>query len=188
MDYDDAYAMDRETFMDKFKTYETDRKNNKVNKDRFIEGLKEQYNLNYAKIIKQGWKYAGGDYKHHRNYFRLCFPKHDFPPLVPYCLCGKTITRNGYICGGNEDEFIITGCCCIKKFIGGRTCGTCSKPHRRSKTNTCFDCEKIEKDAEKLRKKYEGGMKCLDCDKKIETSKWKKQCGRCYYQENSYKM
>ena len=40
----------------------------KTRKDRFIEGLKA-YDLTYEEIKASGWKYAGGDWGSHLNYY-----------------------------------------------------------------------------------------------------------------------
>jgi hypothetical protein len=37
--------------------------------EKFLKGL-EEYNLTYEQIIREGWRYCGGDTDRHRNYFK----------------------------------------------------------------------------------------------------------------------
>jgi hypothetical protein len=107
--------------------------------DKFIKGLQE-YNLTYNDIIKNNWKYCGGDSGRHHNYYKLCYPNDDQPPHENECICGHFIEENCYITDGKEK--LVLGNCCIQKFIpkSSRTCETCGKPHKNRKVNKCNNC------------------------------------------------
>ena len=55
----------------------------------------------------------------------------------------------------------MVGNCCIKKFLPNKTktCEMCNAPHKRTKTNTCKDCEKAGKSVMKFGK-YKGKPYC----------------------------
>lgn len=105
--------------------------------DRFIKGLME-YNLTVDEI--KNWKYCGGNYNPHYNYFRLCCPNDDLPDYEDRCACGHKIVENCYITDG--EQILVLGNCCIKRFIPkcGRTCEICEQPHKNRKVNRCNEC------------------------------------------------
>jgi hypothetical protein len=49
--------------------------------EKFLKGL-EEYNLTYEQIIRQGWRYCGGDTDRHRNYFKTACPKDPIPEHI----------------------------------------------------------------------------------------------------------
>tara|TARA_R110000744_G_scaffold19104_1_gene50666 strand:- start:276 stop:800 length:525 start_codon:yes stop_codon:yes gene_type:complete len=159
----------------------------KEKKDKFIEGLKD-YGLSYDDIIKSGWNYCGGNYKEHYKYYKLRFPNEELLPQEENCVCGHIIKKNGYICNKQETEFLVLGCCCIKKFIGGRKCENCGDKHKRHTINICNFCEKNRRVFEN-KYKYSKWKRCagmaeggrFNCNEKIvDTHSWKKSCYDCY--------
>lgn len=154
--------------------------------ERFKQGL-INYNLTYDEIIKSGWNYCGGNFKEHLNYYYLRFGQGE--RLLPHeseCVCGKQgLINNGYICNKKETDFLVLGSCCIKQFVGGRTCAVCGEGHRRHTRNVCKGCEKFQR-------RVNGEWKTLqtmiceghNCNKRIYKSTWKKKCGRCHYATN----
>lgn len=110
---------------------------------RFIRGL-ENYDLTYQDIVEGGWRYCGGNAKHHLNYWNLCNKLRkkpwNFPPLTNECVCGHRIKDNCYITNGKK--ILTLGNCCIKRFVPNkhRTCHDCGIEHHRTKENLCFDC------------------------------------------------
>ena len=135
----------------------------------FVNGLKE-LGLEYNHVIKN-WKYCGGNSKtgtemRHLNYWKLLYPDEELPEYGDECVCGHKITNNCYIT--YNDEILILGNCCIKKFLpkdnAGRTCDECGKSHRNRKINKCNDC-KI-------------GY-CLNCHKPCE--RYYTKCYKCMY-------
>ena len=154
----------------------------KTKKDRFIEGLKD-YNLSYDEIVKSGWNYCGGNYKQHLNYYKLRFPNEELLPHAIECVCGHDIEKNGYICNKEETEFLVLGSCCIKKFIGGRTCENCGNKHKRTSVNCCFNCEKFRRFLQyEERFIYLDSMKCDgdNCNERLIKHSWKTTCYNCY--------
>ena len=116
--------------------------------ERFKRGL-ENYDLTLQEIIESGWKYCGGDYDSHKNYWILLFGENE--PLLHHedeCVCGHSITNNAYICNRAETEFLVLGSCCIKRFIDKgcrRTCSRCGTPHQNRRDNYCKKCRVINK-------------------------------------------
>lgn len=132
--------------------------------ERFIRGL-QSYNLSLDDINTSGYRYCGGDKGRHLNYFTTIFKNKPFPPHKSFCVCGKDIIENCYICDKslNYDSIIVSGNCCIKKFIdnSGRTCEVCQKPHQNRKDNKCKDC--------RTKAKIEANKgHCLKCNYKID--------------------
>jgi hypothetical protein len=146
---------------------------------RFIEGLKE-YNLTLEEIRTTGWKYAGGDENAGvgpLNYFRQIFggdPESVYGPMEDECICGHPIQRHYFITDANNEGMLVIGSECIKRFlpenVQGRTCSMCMAPHRRTKNNICFDCEKQIKDEKK--------KLCVDCGGKKQPKF--KRCYECF--------
>jgi hypothetical protein len=106
---------------------------------RFINGLKK-YNLT-ADEIRNKWEYCGGDSDKHLNYYKLRYPGEELLEHVDFCVCGRHITRNSYITC-NEEEYLVLGICCIKKFVkmSGKTCCICKEDHRNRACNMCNEC------------------------------------------------
>ena len=105
---------------------------------KFIEGLAE-HGLTYEEV-KQNWKYAGGDSRHHLNYYHLCYAHLEPPAWTDRCVCDHIIKENCYITNGTD--FLVIGNCCIKKFIDKqtRTCDTCGQAHKNRIVNRCNLC------------------------------------------------
>ena len=105
---------------------------------KFVEGLAE-YGLTYEDV-KQNWKYAGGDSRHHENYYDMAFSHLEQPDHTDRCVCEHLIRENCYITDGTD--MIVVGNCCIKKFINkaGRTCDECGEPHKNRIVNRCNNC------------------------------------------------
>ena len=131
---------------------------------RFIEGLEER-SLTYEEVVKH-YKYAGGDYEGHYNYYRMLFPTREVPENAEHCVCGQGIKRNCYIT--NMKRLVIVGNCCIKRFLekSGRTCEICEAPHKNRKVNKCNDCKN----------------KCEKC-KKWKDNNGYKLCYWCYKED-----
>ena len=103
----------------------------------FSKGVGE---LNMTVDEIKTWTYCGGNQNSHYNYFKLRFPNEELPDYQSNCLCNHKIIENCYIT--KNDEIIILGNCCIKRFIpkSGRTCIECLNPHKNRKHNICNDC------------------------------------------------
>lgn len=159
----------------------------------FVKGLKE---LGLTIEDMDNWRYAGGRHPGkitpHTKYYKLRFPGYNFPEFTDTCICGHKIKENCYIINDlNEDDLIILGNCCIKRFLSednaGRTCEICKKPHRNTKDNRCKDCrKKFCTDCDK--EKYSNFTKCKDCvfngkchDCGTEISKSYIQCYNCRF-------
>ena len=128
--------------------------------EKFIEGLAE-HGLTYEEV-KQNWKYAGGDSRHHFNYFLLCHTEHDQPDWTDRCVCDHIIKENWYITDGTD--FLVIGNCCIKKFIDKqtRTCDMCGQSHKNRVVNRCNLCRQGRCDTcgGKCSTKYKNCFKC----------------------------
>ena len=154
--------------------------------DRFIEGLKE-YNLTYEEIVASGWNYCGGDYNDKLNYYKLRFPNEKLLPHADECVCGHYIEKNGYICNKKQTEFLVLGSCCIKRFIGGRTCEKCGDKHKRHTINICKWCENNRIFCQvKNKYRYKKFIRCdgidsggYKCKEKLVKS-WKTKCKDCW--------
>ena len=107
-------------------------------RQKFIDGLAE-YGLTYEEV-KENWKYAGGDSRHHLNYYHLCYAHLEPPDWTDRCVCDHLIKENCYITDGTY--FLVVGNCCIKKFLEKqtRTCDMCGQPHKNRVVNRCNDC------------------------------------------------
>jgi hypothetical protein len=130
---------------------------------KFIEGLKN-YDLSYEQISKQGWKYCGGDTGSHLNYFKLFWDDDDLPPHANECVYGHQIKYNCYITDADEEQILVLGNCCIKKFVpkSSRTCEKCGEPHKNRVVNRCHACRVGVYDGcgKKCNKSYK---KCYNC-------------------------
>lgn len=158
--------------------------------ERFKQGL-ENYDLTYDKIINSGWNYCGGNFNQHLNYYYLRFGEGE--PLLPHereCVCGKKgLVNNGYICNKKETDFLVLGSCCIKQFVGGRTCEKCGESHKRHKSNICKWCEKYRVWCDRKQKyRYRKTMICEGvCNSKIPNHEWKKKCIECHKLEKIFR-
>ena len=137
----------------------------------FVNGLKDR-GLNYNDVINN-WKYCGGDDKAHLNYWSLINGKEELPEHEDKCVCGHKIKKNCYL--EYNDEILILGSCCIKRFLpknsAGRTCDECGKSHRNRKINKCNDCKV--------------GY-CLECWKPMDISSYDR-CAECYFKNIKFK-
>lgn len=114
---------------------------------RFITGLKKR-NINYDEI--NNWYYCGGEDGSHLNYYKLIHNNSELPEHQTHCICGHKIKHNYYI-KNNNDDIIVMGNSCIKKFFNFqsmRSCEECGIRHRNRKDNKCNRCRK------KFTKKY----------------------------------
>lgn len=111
---------------------------------RFINGLR-RLGLDPNVVVSE-YKYCGGDYENHKNYWELV--KSSMPDDTPdplhedNCVCGQAIVRNAYI-KNDDHHVIVVGSCCIKQFMPNglhRTCEVCGEEHRNRKVNRCNEC------------------------------------------------
>jgi hypothetical protein len=130
---------------------------------RFMKGL-EKYGLTIEEV-RNNWYYSGGNMGSHLNYFKLKYKQAPFYEEEDECVCGHSIKENCYIT--NDEEVLILGNCCIKRFMpknkSGRTCERCKNPHKNRVVNLCNECRyKYCKDCgiEKFDKKYK---LCYNC-------------------------
>jgi hypothetical protein len=120
--------------------------------------------------IKENYKYSGGDYDSHLNYYKLIF-NNNMPSIqkTTQCVCKVKIVHNCYITKNNDiDTIIVIGNCCIKRFMKhtGRTCDECDEPHKNRLMNKCNDCKKkynICECGKIINKKYKS---CFTCKNK----------------------
>ena len=136
---------------------------------RFKQGLIDR-GFNPDDIIKN-WKYCGGDTENKdKNYFKTYFKNIEvlIDEKEEYCVCGHAITNNCYIT--NDEEILVIGSCCIKKFIKNktRTCEKCNEPHNNRACNRCNNCRKgvCDKCDEKYPKQYKYCWSCRYYPKK----------------------
>lgn len=111
--------------------------------ERFFKGILKKHGITRKEILNNKWKYCGGDYDRHKNYFNLYFKNDNqsLPKHADECVCGQAIERNAYIT--NEKDIIVLGSCCIKKFTPtglNRTCKTCGEKHLNRLVNKCNKC------------------------------------------------
>jgi hypothetical protein len=92
------------------------------------------------------FKYAGGDFGHHLNYYKILFGDKKLPNKEVECLCGHPIKNNCYIVNEENENLMVLGNCCIKRFLSksGRTCDKCGEPHKTRKNNYCKSCNDEE--------------------------------------------
>jgi hypothetical protein len=139
------------------------------NYPKFLIGWKSfdlpSYNLN-------DWKYVGGNYSSHANYFKMIYPNQPFPEYNEKCICGVHIIHNCYIeC---QDNIAILGRCCITRFFKNcnRTCEICGVEHKTRNQNRCKDC--------KTKKEKPLFRNCIVCGDKIEFKPRHTKCFDCY--------
>ena len=125
------------------------------------------------------YKYCGGDYGCHENYFRLLCKTHKYirPEKKYSCVCEQSIVNNCYITNDNN-TLIVMGSCCIKRFLpeksAGRTCEKCNNPHKNRIINLCNDC----RTKKHIPVKQSLPKKCLNCDKQIDPKYIR--CYKCF--------
>lgn len=154
--------------------------------------------------IKENYKYSGGDYDSHLNYFNLIFKKNiSYIQKSKQCVCKVKIIHNCYITKNNDiDTLIIIGNCCIKRFMKytGRTCDDCDEPHRNSSMNKCNECKKKYRKCECgniINKKYKSCFVCKNKTKLQSTycntkdcRNVKKEgymiCYKCYFKKKNH--
>jgi hypothetical protein len=143
--------------------------------ERFVNGLKKNYDLTLEDIESEGWKYCGGDrntsqYAHLDKFFKWGKRNHT-PRHVDKCVCGHEIKVNCYIT--NDKELIIIGSCCIKRFIPGglkKLCLHCKEPHRNRSTELCNDCKDTLGICRDCGRSCDGYVRCYNCNKKNSNS------------------
>jgi len=131
----------------------------------FLKGLHRK-NLNVYDIIEtyicvgtDGFSRAYNDKvlwnKCGIEYFKKCYPEHDFLPYSKQCICGVNIKENCYITSPDMDynNIIIVGNCCYTKFIDNNftDCLICKNKHTNGITRNqgrCDNCKKIIKNIE----------------------------------------
>ena len=116
---------------------------------------------NYSK--DNNWIYAGGDNKHHLNYWNIFYTSKNWSGKTPKkkkkCVCNHIIERNCWIYNKKTKQMKVIGACCIEKFnLGGRTCAICGDEHNNRKNNYCNNCRK--------------GI-CDDCYKPLKNTNYK---------------
>jgi hypothetical protein len=146
---------------------------------RFLNGLAD-HNLTYEDIVQQGWRYCGGDRKHHQNYWKLTTrhmrPRPQSPDHTGFCVCGHHIVENCYICDKKMKRILVLGNCCIKRFIpknsSGRSCNVCGQPHRNRVVDRCNKCRKGRCDVcgIYIDEKYKKCYKCNKAHRKKNTT------------------
>lgn len=159
---------------------------------KFINGLLD-YNLTLEDMIR--FKYIGGDWGSHLNYYKLCKIPLNKPDKKYKCVCNTKIKKNCYIT--DNKIILVIGRCCINNFIikKGRTCEDCNEPHRNYKINKCNNCKKnifinkhkftVEKSEKKIKNNNDEPTiikKCFDCIKIIKNNYL-----RCYNCNINYK-
>ena len=152
--------------------------------DKFKKGL-EKYGLRYDDVINN-YRYCGGDYDHHLNYFLLSYKYYEKPNKKFNCICDHVIKRNCYITNG--DNMLVLGNCCIKRFIlnSSRTCEVCGEGHKNRKDNKCNNCRRNLCEVCGKEHKNEMVKRCNNCrkglcdicDKRIKDNYTK--CYDCY--------
>ena len=121
------------------------------------------------------YKYCGGDYDSHKNYFNLLCKTHNYtkPDKKAICVCEQSIKNNCYITK-DDINLIVMGSCCIRRFLlndlKGRTCDKCNKPHKNRVVNLCNDCRKPSISIKQpIKPSIKPSIKnCLDCKVKID--------------------
>ncbi|MDD4930620.1 MAG: hypothetical protein PHG66_00505 [Candidatus Colwellbacteria bacterium] len=106
---------------------------------RFNEAL---YNLSEHDFKKQ-WIYIGGDTGYHKSKFVTEFKDENAPSHKTTCICSKEITENCYIKNKITGVIVVTGNCCIKKYLGvdtSKSCSLCGSPHNNRLDNYCSIC------------------------------------------------
>ena len=124
---------------------------------RFKEGLKK-YNLTTNEI-------ENSDYRQVIKEFLIKSNK-EVPPFTDRCVCGHKIEQQCYIHSKKNNNTLVLGNCCVKKFIPkerrGKTCDDCGKHHKNKKVNKCNDCR--DWNCSNCGKQCnEGYYKCFDC-------------------------
>ena len=108
----------------------------------FMTGL-EGLDLNYDEV-KYNWRYCGGNFDAHIDYFDLFFKTNKKPDTIIYtkkCVCGHAMEKACYITNG--DDLLMLSECCMKTFIPmcGRTCDNCNLRHKNRTVNFCNTCK-----------------------------------------------
>lgn len=143
---------------------------------KFLNGLKNKYNLTMEDIANQDYKYIGGtpdehNPQHYNQWLNIIAqkPHLNMPLAEQECTCGHKIKNNCFIMN-KYDNIIVLGNCCIKRFIpkSGRTCGWCGNPHKNRKFNLCNTCKENV---------------CKKCGKDKEEDYYK-YCNKCYNNDN----
>lgn len=109
------------------------------------------------------WIYYGGDSGSHLKYLKLKDAAliHDdkciFQKEHKCMVCNANIGENCYISNPQNDDLLVIGNCCIKRFIDkdnqGRTCRHCGDPHRNRTDDLCTPCRTEKRKKDKLKQK-----------------------------------
>jgi predicted Zn-ribbon and HTH transcriptional regulator len=140
-----------------------------------------KYNIEY--LFKKNLITENYSYKDFCNDFiPLDFPKEN--PICSKCLCDHPIKKNySYIHKDNNDDELILGSCCIKKFStiykSKRICADCGIKIKSNKDNRCPECKKNVKKIKQEQERYIESCKCKNCGYIKKDSKYK-YCFICY--------
>jgi hypothetical protein len=137
--------------------------------DNFLNRIKsnlDKNNLSFDDL--KTFKYAGGDDGCHLNYYKILFGNKQLPMQENECLCGHPIKNNCYIVNEKNENLIVLGNCCIKRFIlkNGRTCERCEQPHKTRKNNYCKSCNLTIKQEEQEKAKIEYEKASIEYEKR----------------------
>lgn len=130
---------------------------------------------NYEEAINE-WAYAGGGAEcepRHHNYFLKIQGELNLiePEIKNACICTHYIEKNCYLRRLDNNDLIVVGNCCIKKFIpqekSKRTCVKCGNPHKNKSNSICNQCRIVN---------------CQNCEAIIKTNLAisRGYCQKCY--------
>ena len=144
---------------------------------KFRQGLWDKYGLKEKDL--HDWQYAGGEWNKNQPW-HLAFKEKfeincEWPAPVDRCVCDVEIKFLCYIANRKRDVVIITGRCCIDKFLGPnrRRCEICNEPHRNRKHNMCTECRKLS-----------NCKKCKEFLERNEPYRKEQLCTECKIEEN----
>lgn len=92
------------------------------------------------------WLYAGGDSHSKLKYWKMLSNDKNLsqPAYTNLCICGHPIVENCYLFNKNDNRVIVSGNCCIRRFIPeesrGKRCSICNGKHKNIKDNFCKKC------------------------------------------------
>ena len=136
----------------------TEEEENKIEKlrEKFIQTAWHDHQVSFE-TLKTKYRFIGSrffdenkDKDTHSHVKRLeqylsNHPDTQLPSCKSNCLCGAQIQENCYLI--HEDNIypiLVSGNCCIRKFLGKetrkKTCLLCNKPHQNHKVTVCNDC------------------------------------------------
>jgi hypothetical protein len=137
-------------------------------------------NLYLKKSIKQNYSY-----NEFCNDFKPCETSLDIP-LEDKCICDHKIKHNYTYMHIKNNDVLILGSCCIKKFStmykNKRTCIDCNITIRKNVHNYCVECRlyrKIQLEKQKAKEAYIESCRCYSCGYLKKDNKYK-YCYLCY--------